>query len=176
MSSNKIFSGAFMVISSCKRIFFCIAFGLSITLTQNGCSLFASSASSESSGSISDSSESISDSSSSSSEDSDKDSKKSEINRYENEIKDFTVTYMRANAGQIDQFREADQNDFMKGISDVASQNGVVDWEANPKTYRGIGKGLRKAKISGYLYENYKKEIASDDPGKMDDIQEGYDN
>jgi len=63
----------------------------------------------------------------------------------------------------------------MKGISDVASQNGIVDWEANPKTYRGIGKGLKKAKISSIQYEMYKKKFTNNDAGKMDSLQEGYD-
>ena len=78
------------------------------------------------------------------------------------------MTYLRTNASLTD------QNGFMKGISDVASQHGIVDWEANPKTYRAIGKGLKKAKISGSLYNLYKKKFADSDMGKMDDIQEGY--
>lgn len=131
-------------------------------LIVTGCSI------SDSAGSLSRSSESGSDSSKSSSESSRTESKEVETNAYEQEIQDFTVTYLRTNPAVID------QQSFMKGVSDVASQHGIVDWEANPKTYRGIGKGLKKAKISGDLYRLYLKKFSNSDTGKMDDIQEGY--
>ncbi len=139
-----------------------LAFGFGSVLSLYGCSI------SDSVGSISKSSESISDSSKSSSNSSESETKKNDNNTYEDEVKDFTVTYLRSNSGL------ADRNSFMKGISDVASQNGIVDWEANPKTYRAIGKGLKKAKISTVQYELYKKKLTNGDVGKMDDIQEGY--
>jgi hypothetical protein len=144
--------------------------GVSAVFSLSGCSISDSVGSiSDSSGSIAKSSESISNSSTSSNKSGEKD-KKIDDNRYENEIQDFTVTYMRTNSSH------ANQHAFMKGISDVASQNGIVDWEANPKTYRGIGKGLKKAKISGIQYDSYKKKFSNGDNGKMDDIQEGYEN
>lgn len=148
----------------------CLAvIAINFMLILSACSISDSVGSiSDSGGSLANSSESISDSSKSSSKSSEKDSKSTEDNRYETEIQDFTVTYLRTNSSQ------AEQHAFMKGLSDVASQNGIVDWEANPKTYRGIGKGLRKAKISGIQYELYKKKFANGDSGKMDDIQEGY--
>ena len=139
-----------------------LALSLSSTLWLYGCSI------SDSVGSISRSSESFSDSSKSSSKSSEGDSKTVDNNVYENEVKDFTATYLRTNPNLTD------RDSFMKGISDVASQHGIVDWEANPKTYRGIGKGLKKAKISDAQYELYKKKFSDGDHGKMDDIQEGY--
>lgn len=148
-------------------------FGAAIALSvlaAGGCSISNSVGSiSDSSGSIAKSSESISESSTSSSRGDEKD-KKIEDKHYENEVQDFTVTYLRTNATL------ADQNGFMKGVSDIAAQNGIVDWEANPKTYRAIGKGLKKAKISSSEYETYKKQLAGANAGKMQDIQEGYDN
>ncbi len=135
---------------------------LSNALWLSGCSI------SDSVGSISRSAESFSDSSKSSSKSSESDSKKTDNNTYEDEVKDYTVTYLRTNSGY------AERNSFMKGISDVASQNGIVDWEANPKTYRAIGKGLKKSKITGAQYEMYKRKFTDGNRGKMDDIQEGY--
>ena len=128
----------------------------------NGCSI------SDSVGSISRSSESSSDSSKSSSNSSGSDSKKTTTNAYESEVQDFTVTYLRTNSKALE------RNSFMKGISDVASQNGIVDWEANPKTYRAIGKGLRKAKITGIQYDAYVQKFSNGDIGKRDDIKDGY--
>jgi hypothetical protein len=139
-------------------------------LSLNACSISNSSGSiSDSGGSLAKSSGNISDSSTSSSK-GETTEKKADDNRYANEAQDYTVTYMRANAVSFN------KNAFMKGLSDIASQHGIVDWEANPKTYRAIGKGLRKARISGVMYDNYKKQLTGEDSGKMDDIQEGYDN
>jgi hypothetical protein len=147
-----------------------VVLGISTVLALSACSISDSAGSmSDSGGSIAKSSESISDSSTSSKNDS-KTSTDSKDSQYENEVKDFTVTYLRTNSSHTD------HNSFMKGISDVASQNGIVDWEANPKTYRGIGKGLKKARIYGTQYESYKNKFADGDSGKMDDIQEGYEN
>ena len=161
-----------MVIVSYLKIRCLLVLSLCSLFSLSGCSISNSVGSvSDSSGSIAKSSESISDSSKSSSNGSEKEKKKTvDDKRYENEVQDFTVTYLRTNASHTD------QNGFMEGISDVASQNGIVDWEANPKTYRAIGKGLKKAKVSGSQYELYKRKFANGDTGKMDDIQEGYDN
>ena len=159
-----------VALSRLKTICF-VVLGACAVLALNACSISNSVGSiSDSAGSIAKSSESISDSSTSSSKNNDKDEKKIDDNRYENEVKDFTVTYMRTNSSHTD------QHAFMKGISDVASQNGIVDWEAKPKTYRAIGKGLKKANISGIQYDNYKRQFTNGDSGKMSDIQEGYDN
>ena len=149
------------------RTFYLVFIGLSAVFALSGCSFSESSASlSNSAGSIANSSESISDSSTSSGKSDEK--KKTNDNRYENEVQDFTVTYMRTNASR------GDRNAFMKGISDVASQNGIVDWEANPKTYRANGKGLKRANISKTQFDSYKKKLSNGDSGKMEEIQEGY--
>ena len=63
---------------------------------------------------------------------------------------------------------------FLKGISDIAAKEGVTNWDQDSLTYRGIGKGLKKANIEGVAYETYKKNFASGDSQKMADIQSGY--
>jgi hypothetical protein len=159
-----------MVALGYKRTLCFVVLGVSTVFALNGCSISDSAGSiSDSGGSIAKSSESISNSSTSSKNDANS-STDSKDSRYENEVKDFTVTYLRTNSSHTD------QNSFMEGISDIASQNGIVDWEANPKTYRGIGKGLKKAKVSGTQYQIYKKKFADNDRSKMADIQEGYEN
>jgi hypothetical protein len=163
--------GVFMLILGLKRVLCCSVLAVTAALFLNACSISDSVGSiSDSAGSSAKSSGSVSDSSGSSSKTDKKDDKEANGERYENEVQDFTVTYMRTNADHVE------QRSFMKGISDVASQNGIVDWEANPKTYRAIGKGLRKARVSGAQYDMYKKQFANGDSGKMEDIQEGYDN
>jgi hypothetical protein len=157
-----------VTLGSTRKLKF-VALGLGLAFLLSSCSISDSVGSiSDSSGSFAKSSESISDSSTSSSKDSEK-AKKADTKLYEREVEDFTVTYLRTNS------TDSDQEAFMKGISDVASQNGIVDWEANPITYRAIGKGLRKARISGTEYESFKIKISEGDKGKLQDIQEGYD-
>ncbi|MBM4208618.1 MAG: putative lipoprotein [Gammaproteobacteria bacterium] len=108
-------------------------------LNMSACSISNSAGSaSDSAGSLAKSSESISDSSASSSN-GDTAEKKADDNRYPESAQDYTVTFVRANAASFD------INTFLKGLSNVAGQHGIVDWEANPKTYRAIGKGLKKA-------------------------------
>ena len=146
-----------------------LVFGLGAAFVLSGCSISDSAGSiSDSSGSIAKSSESISDSSTGDKKEPTP-SKSRTDNNYENEVADFTITYLRTNSGRVN------QNAFMKGISDIASENGIVDWEASPKTYRAIGKALRKNRVSGNLYELYKKQFSGSHPGKMNDIQDGYD-
>ncbi len=68
----------------------------------------------------------------------------------------------------------ADYNTFLKGISDIAAKEGVTNWDQDPLTYLGIGKGLKKADVEGVAYETYKKNFAKGDSKKMEEIQDGY--
>ncbi len=116
--------------------------------------------------SFSDSSESISDSTSSiiSSPSSISDKEK----KYENEVSDYTMAYVKSShAG-------SDYTGFLKGLSDIAEKAGIVNWDQEPKTYIAIGKGLKKAGIEGIAYETYKRNFANSDEEKMQSIQKGY--
>ncbi len=39
----------------------------------------------------------------------------------------------------------ATPDDFMRSLSRIAERHGISNWEANPDTYIGIGKGLKMA-------------------------------
>lgn len=114
---------------------------------------------SDSSGSISDSTSSIISSPSSISDTDEK---------YDNEVSDYTMAYVKSS------HMDADYNSFLKGLSDIAAKIGVNNWEQEPKTYIAIGKGLKKAGIEGVAYETYKKNFANSDKEKMQNIQKGY--
>lgn len=128
---------------------------------------------SDSSGSFSESSESFSKSSnsfsgSSSSDSSDDSSEPSkESSRYQDEVTDYTVAYVRS--GSTDTFS------FQRGLSKLATRQRVVNWEQNQDTYIGIGRGLKKANLNTSSYEALKKDFAEGDYQKMQDIQEGFD-
>jgi hypothetical protein len=126
-------------------------FGLSITI--NGCSF------SDSSKSISDSTSSIVSSPSSIS---------GKSKKYQNEVADYTMAYVKSSQPG------ADYNTFLKEISEIAAKEGVTNWEQDLLTYNGIGKGLKKAKVDGIAYETYKKNFAEGDSQKMEAIEDGY--
>ena len=135
-----------------KQALLCLAL-LSLSMTITGCSL------SDSSGSISDSTSSIVSSPSSIS---------GKSKKYPNEVADYTMAYVKSSQpGE-------DYNSFLKGLSDIAAKEGVTNWEQDPLTYQGIGKGLKKAKVEGSAYETYKNNFAEGDSKKMEDIQAGY--
>jgi hypothetical protein len=126
-------------------------FGLSVAL--NGCSF------SDSSKSISDSTSSIISSPSSIS---------GKSKKYQNEVADYTMAYVKSSQPG------ADYNSFLKGLSDIAAKEGVTNWDQDSLTYLGIGKGLKKAHVEGVAYQTYKKNFAGGDAEKMDQIQSGY--
>ncbi len=142
-----------------KQSLLCSAL-LGLSITVNGCSF------SDSSKSFSDSSDSISDSTSSIISSPSSISGKSK--KYQNEVADYTMAYVKSSQPG------ADYNTFLKGISDIAAKEGVTNWDQDPLTYLGIGKGLKKADVEGVAYETYKKNFAKGDSKKMEEIQDGY--
>lgn len=131
-----------------------IALGLA-----QGCSISASSkSSSDSSGSISESSTSLLSSPSSSS---------SKDEKYQLEVMSYTNTYITST--------EFDRITFARGISEIATSNGVTNWEDDEETLIGIGRGLKQSGISGLLYETQKNNIADANVNRIQLIQKGYD-
>ena len=117
--------------------------------------------------SFSESSESISDSTSSIF--SSPSSLSGKDKKYQNDIADYTMAYVKSSPSS------ANYDSFQKGLSDIAENAGITNWDQDSSTYRGIGKGLKKANVEGVAYDTYKKNFAGGDAKKMDDIQEGYD-
>ncbi len=87
--------------------------------------------------------------------------------RYQDEIVDYTVAYVKSS--------EADYASYQKGLAEIAAREGIINWEEDPRTYIAIGMALKKAGLKGVSYETYKKNLAGGDYGKMQDIQKGYD-
>ncbi|MDF1583462.1 MAG: putative lipoprotein [Methyloprofundus sp.] len=118
-----------------------------------GCSFSASSKS------VSDSVSSIISSPSSSSKDIDK--------AYQIQIMDYTTAYL-STAG----FERAA---YVQGLSEIATEAGISNWEDDENTLIGIGRALKKAKLTGRVYEIYKKSLADSKESRMLIIQKGYD-
>ncbi len=133
-----------------------------LTMVLSGCSFSDSSkSSSQSSASIS---KSISSPSRWSSESSSPDKEK----KYLDEVADYTAAYVHSSNEKMN------YESFQRGIAEIAAKAGIANWENNPLTYKGIGKGLKKAGVKGVEYETYQKNLSGGDYGKMNDIQKGY--
>ncbi|MGR8980594.1 MAG: putative lipoprotein [Gammaproteobacteria bacterium] len=131
-----------------------------LSLVLAGCSF------SDSSGSLSDSVQSLSDSTSSIV--SSPSSVSEDEEKYENEVADYTMAYVKSSHAQ------ADYAGFYKGLSDIAAKRGISNWDQEALTYEGIGKGLKKAGVEGIAYETYKKNFANSNEGKILSIEKGY--
>jgi hypothetical protein len=113
--------------------------------------------------SISASSKSSSESSASSSGSSSPESKETQ---YRNDVRDFTAAYVKS-GGRIE--------DFKRRLGELAKERGITDWEQNPVTYDGIGRGLGKAKVSQVELDTYTSNLAGSDQAKAKAIKDGYD-
>ena len=134
---------------------------VAVVLAQ-GCSFSHSSkSSSRSSGSSSRSSASFISSPSSVS------SSLTEEEYYQEEIADYTTAYLSK-----EQF---DRDTFNRGISEIATDNGVTSWEQDEATFIAIGRGLKEANLADGVYQTYKSSIAGSNQHLMDLIQQGYD-
>lgn len=138
---------------------FLLPAGLALAVMLQGCSFSHSSeSSSDSIGSISDLASSPSSLSSS------RQSKK-----YESDVVDYTYAYLKSSSDT------KDLADFQKGLSEIAEERGISDWEDEPLTYKAIGKALKKAHIDGVGYQTFQKNFGDGDKDKMEAIQDGYD-
>lgn len=89
--------------------------------------------------------------------------------KYMSDVTDYTYAYLKSTS------EPTDYADFQKGLSDIAEEHGISDWESDTHTYQAIGKALKKAHIAGVAYQTYQKNFADGSKANMRAIQEGYD-
>jgi hypothetical protein len=116
----------------------------------------SSESSSDSSASSSRSSASVSGSSSASSRE----------GPYERDVRAYTAQFVLSGG---------DMPSFQRKLGEIAKDHGITDWEQDEATYEGIGRGLKKAGISGPRLEQLKQEMAGPNPKSSGWIQAGYD-
>ncbi len=64
---------------------------------------------------------------------------------------------------------------FKRRVAEIAKQDGITDWEQDEGTYRGIGRGLKKAGLSGQRFSDVSANLAGSDPKRTQWIQKGFD-
>ena len=133
-----------------------VALALFAALLLSGCSFSASSES------ISTSISSPFESSSSSSE-----SSLSNQTRYENDVRDYTSAFVAAGGGAA--------GSFENGISAMAAERSITDWQSNPGTWVAVGRGLGDAELNEAQFLAYQESWTRGDPQAMVEVREGYD-
>jgi len=141
------------------------ALGCSISQSSQSIS-DSSESSSDSSNNFSKSSNSISESLSNSSDSSSDSSSGGSDEAYRDDVRDYTFAYILS-GGRFEAFQ--------KGLGDLARRHGVTNWEANRASYRGIGEGLGRARVTQTQLDVFKTNLAGSSPEKMRDMQVGYD-
>lgn len=85
--------------------------------------------------------------------------------QYENDVADYTTEFVGSKTGTLEQFRQH--------VSELAQDYGVTNWESDLKTYVGIGRGLKKAKLGGPQTSAFTESLSGNDPMKKQAIEEG---
>jgi len=80
---------------------------------------------------------------------------------------DYTAAYLST--------AEFDRSSYVQGVSEIATAEGITNWEDDENTLMGIGRALKKSKLIGQVYETYKKSLADSKESRMQLIQKGYD-
>jgi hypothetical protein len=62
-----------------------------------------------------------------------------------------------------------------RDLAKIAQKRGISDWEQDEQTYLGIGRGLKKAGVSGKRYESLVAQLKGPNPDSAKWIQAGYD-
>ena len=87
--------------------------------------------------------------------------------KHQYEVMNYTSAYISSSV--FDHFA------FSRGISEIASENGITNWEDNETTLIAIGQGLKNSNITNSLSTVYKRAIANSQTERMLIIQKGYD-
>ena len=67
-----------------------------------------------------------------------------------------------------------DVESLRAGIGELARKKGITDWEQDQKTLTGIGRGLKKASISGQRYTDLSAAVAAGNTQAAEWIRKGY--
>jgi hypothetical protein len=98
------------------------------------------------------SSESSSRSSTSSTSSSGSSGSSSGPSRYERDVRDYTEQFVLSGG---------DFGSFRLQLGKIAEKHGVTNWEQDRDTFEGIGRGLKKARVSGERLDQLEKELTS---------------
>jgi hypothetical protein len=82
------------------------------------------------------------------------------------EIEIYTASYLATGGGS--------QSSFQLGLADIAARRGISDWEANPNTWVGVGRGLANADLGAHTAAHYADFWSDGSPLIVALLQQGY--
>lgn len=112
------------------------------------------------------SSESSSDSSRSSSGSSGSSSRSSGNAAYIGDVRDTTEKWVLSGS---------DADAFQRDLAKTAEDNGITDWQSDQATYEGIGRGLKRSRVSGARQDQLKQALTQGNTQYMQWVQKGFD-
>lgn len=84
---------------------------------------------------------------------------------YEKDVRDYTTEWLLSGG---------DITTFEVRVSEMARKKGITDWHSDQKTLQGIGRGMKKAGISGQRYTTIETQIAGTDSRALESLRKGY--
>ncbi len=85
---------------------------------------------------------------------------------FREETEGYTATYVAAGNTRVDSFQ--------KGLSDIAAQRGISDWEASPGTWTSVGRGLGQTGIDEAAATDFAENLAGGDEQIVALLMQGY--
>lgn len=93
------------------------------------------------------------------------DSSRNKHERYEDDVTDYTASFVVSSSGTLDSFRGR--------LSELAETHEITNWESDRDTYVGIGRGLAKAKLGKPQISAFTESLSDNEPWKKQAIEEG---
>ncbi len=94
-------------------------------------------------------------------------SSQSDESKYRDEVEEYAAASVRAGGSGADVFQ--------KGISKLAEQRGISDWESSPDTWQSVGRGLAKSELSEAEALAFATSWSDGDDAQMALIREAFD-
>ena len=93
-------------------------------------------------------------------------SSKSNATRYREEVADYARGFVTGGGGDV--------SSFQRGLAGIAEKRGISDWESNSDTWKSLGVGLGRTKISEAAFAGFVESWAGGDATRSDLMRQGF--
>ena len=93
-------------------------------------------------------------------------SSKTDAAHYREEVADYAQGFASAGGGDV--------VSFQRGLAGIATKRGISDWESNRDTWKSLGVGLGRTKISEATFAGFVDSWSEGEPTRSDLMREGF--
>jgi hypothetical protein len=93
-------------------------------------------------------------------------SSKTNAARYREEVADYAQGFASAGGGDV--------VSFQRGLAGIAEKRGISDWETNRDTWKSLGVGLGRTKISEATFAGFVDSWSEGEPTRSSLMREGF--